>query len=124
VNEAVSLIDLYPTFTELAGTDNINGKGENSLDIDGESLVSLMQGNDESDRHALTVVAHGTEGVTTNFALRTRHWRYVRYSNGKEELYDHRVDPDEFTNLADRRETRKTKKQLKAQLKALTKGAK
>ncbi len=118
VSEAVSLVDLYPTLTELAGTDNINGKGENSVGIDGESLVSLMQGDDDSDRHALTVVVQGS--ATKNFSLRTRHWRYIRYSNGKEELYDHRVDPDEFTNLADRRETRKIKKQLRARLKELT----
>ncbi len=124
IDEAVSLIDLYPTFTELAGSDNINGKGKNSLGVDGNSLVSLMQGNDDSDRQALTVVVHGDKGITTNFALRTRHWRYIRYSNGKEELYDHRVDPDEFTNLADQPEARKVRTKLEARLEVVTKDAK
>jgi len=29
-------------------------------------------------------------------------WRYIRYEDGSEELYDHRVDPDEWTNLANK----------------------
>ncbi len=123
IDEAVSLIDLYPTFTELAGTDNINGKGENSLDIDGNSLVSLMQGETQDDRSALTVVVHGNEGETTNFALRTKHWRYILYSNGEEELYDHRADTGEFTNLAEQAEARKIKRKMKSRLKELTNGA-
>jgi len=122
IHEAVSLVDIYPTITELAGTDNVNGKGENSVEIDGNSLVPLMQGDDEGDRHALTVVAQEKTGK--HFSLRTQYWRYVRYENRKEELYDHRIDPDEFTNLADTREHRKIKKQLKARLLALTKNAK
>ncbi len=32
--------------------------------------------------------------------MRTDRWRYIRYHNGDEELYDHRTDPNEFTNLA------------------------
>ncbi len=36
-----------------------------------------------------------------NRALRYRDWRYIRYRDHTEELYDHRTDPDEFTNLAD-----------------------
>ena len=35
-----------------------------------------------------------------NHAIRTKDWRYIRYADGAEELYDHRRDPDEFTNLA------------------------
>ena len=27
-------------------------------------------------------------------------WRYIRYADGSEELYDHRSDPNEWTNLA------------------------
>lgn len=35
-----------------------------------------------------------------NYSYRTQNWRYIRYRNGKEELYDHRNDPYEWNNLA------------------------
>ena len=34
-----------------------------------------------------------------NFAVRSKDWRYIRYENGQEELYDLSNDPHEFTNL-------------------------
>jgi len=35
-----------------------------------------------------------------NHAVRTERWRYIRYANGDEELYDHDNDPNEWRNLA------------------------
>ena len=35
-----------------------------------------------------------------NHAIRTEKWRYIRYADGGEELYDHAKDPYEWTNLA------------------------
>jgi arylsulfatase A-like enzyme len=35
-----------------------------------------------------------------HYSLRTEHWRYIRCADGDEELYDHRNDPHEWTNLA------------------------
>ena len=35
-----------------------------------------------------------------NHAVRTERWRYVRYADGTEELYDHKRDPNEWNNLA------------------------
>ena len=35
-----------------------------------------------------------------NFAVRSENWRYIRYRDGSEELYDHRTDPGEHINLA------------------------
>lgn len=32
--------------------------------------------------------------------MRDDRYRYTRYRNGEEELYDHSVDPNEFKNLA------------------------
>ena len=32
--------------------------------------------------------------------MRTADWRYIRYANGDEELYDHRTDQYEWKNLA------------------------
>ena len=43
-------------------------------------------------------------GITTfhlnNHGVRTEQFRYIRYANGDEELYDHAADPYEWTNLA------------------------
>jgi choline-sulfatase len=33
-------------------------------------------------------------------AIRSEHWRYIRYADGSAELYDHDHDPGERTNLA------------------------
>jgi hypothetical protein len=46
------------------------------------------------DRPTLTTHGRG------NHALRSDRWRYTRYSDGTEELYDHQTDPMEWRNLA------------------------
>ena len=35
-----------------------------------------------------------------NHAVRSERWRYIRYPDGSEELYDHGDDPHEWNNLA------------------------
>lgn len=35
-----------------------------------------------------------------NHAVRSSQWRYIRYADGSEQLYDHQRDPYEWTNLA------------------------
>ena len=42
------------------------------------------------------VTTHGFQ----NHAVRTERWRYIRYANGDEELYNEQTDPNEWTNLA------------------------
>ena len=46
------------------------------------------------DRPAITTHNRHNHGV------RTESWRYIRYADGSEELYDMVNDPSEFTNLA------------------------
>ncbi|HEY6169061.1 MAG TPA: iduronate-2-sulfatase, partial [Verrucomicrobiae bacterium] len=46
------------------------------------------------DRPAISTFKPG------NHAVRTERWRYIRYADGSEELYDHDADPHEWTNLA------------------------
>ena len=47
---------------------------------------------------------HVRPSVTTlergNHAARSERWRYIRYHDGSEELYDHDNDPNEWNNLA------------------------
>ncbi len=90
----VDLSVLYPTLLELAGMD------ADSL-CDGESVMSLLGGEAEDrDRVALMTYQRG------NHAVRSNRWRYIRYSDGSEELYDHERDPHEWTNLAGKDEWR------------------
>ena len=84
----VSLLDIYPTLLELAG---LPPKGDN----DGVSLVSLLKDpKAEWTRPAIMTMGEG------NHAVRSERWRYIRYSDGTEELYDHSKDPWEWTNQA------------------------
>ncbi|MEM8955945.1 MAG: sulfatase-like hydrolase/transferase, partial [Verrucomicrobiota bacterium] len=84
----VSLIDIYPTLLDLAG---LPPNAEN----DGQSLVPLLKNpNREWERPALM-----TEGPG-NHAVRSDRWRYIQYSDGTEELYDHDNDPWEHHNVA------------------------
>ena len=58
------------------------------------------------ERPALTT--HGRN----NHAVRSQRWRYVRYADGSEELYDHDADPMEWKNLASNPEHKAVKKKL------------
>ena len=66
----------------------------------------LVDPNAAWDRPALTT--HGRN----NHALRSQDYRYIRYADGGEELYDHKIDPHEWHNLASNSEHRATKQQL------------
>ena len=47
-----------------------------------------------------------------NHAVRSENYRYIRYEDGTEELYDHRVDPMEWTNLSGDENYRSVKEDL------------
>jgi len=84
----VGLIDVFPTLLALAGLPP-------QPDHEGRSLAPLLEDpNADWDRPIRTTFGPG------NHALRSRHWRYIRYADGSEELYDHHSDPHEWHNLA------------------------
>jgi arylsulfatase A-like enzyme len=81
----VSLIDIFPTLIEAAGGV--------AADTDGWSLLQSIAGV----RRPLPVISTWGEG---NHSIRAERWRFTRYSDGSEELFDHELDPHEWTNLA------------------------
>lgn len=84
----VNLIDIYPTLVELC---NISKPEE----LDGVSLIPLLR-----DPAADWLKPSLTTHLRGNHAVRSEYWRYIRYADGGEELYDHRNDSSEWTNLA------------------------
>ena len=86
-HQPVSLIDMYPTLLDLCGL-------EPQRELDGQSLVPLLKNpNHQSGRAVLTMFDRD------NASLRTERWRYIRYAEGPEELYDLKNDLHEWTNL-------------------------
>jgi arylsulfatase A-like enzyme len=100
----VSLMDLYPTLAELAGL-------EIPQHVEGRSLVPLLEDPERAwDFPAITTYGYD------NHAVRTERYRYIRYSDGSEELYDHASDPNEWTNLAGESEYAGVKEALRRAL--------
>jgi arylsulfatase A-like enzyme len=95
-----SLLDVYPTLVELSG-------GKPSSQLEGISLVPwLKDPTAPRERPVLTTHERG------NHAVRSERWRYIRYRDGSEELYDHQRDPNEERNLAAQTEYEAVKKDL------------
>ncbi len=82
---AVSLLDIYPTLLDLFGY-------RSSQTLDGRSLKPLLK--DPSTDWNYPVL---TSNFERDFAVRSNRWRYIRYSDGGEELYE---------MIGDRREIR------------------
>ncbi len=98
--QPISLVDLYPTLTELAGL-NLPPH------VEGQSVVPLIEDSRRKRPYAFS--SYGPE----NTAVQTENMRYIRYEDGSEELYDHTNDTHEWINLADSKEYGRLKNALK-----------
>ncbi|MCC7042407.1 MAG: sulfatase [Acidobacteria bacterium] len=88
VAEPAELLDMYPTLALLAGLPTPEG-------LEGHSLVPQLR-NPSTPRDAPAITTQGPG----NHGIRDRRYRYIRYADGSEELYDLQRDPNEWTNLA------------------------
>lgn len=121
VDQPVSLIDIYPTLIDLCDLKGTTIKNEEGRPLDGHTMQPLYNkkaGNWSGKEYALSTVTGGRGDVTekNHFSIRTKDFRYIRYANKTEELYDHRNDPNEFVNVASDPKYKEIKKQLSTQL--------
>jgi arylsulfatase A-like enzyme len=90
--QPAEVLDIYPTLIELCGL-------KPRTDLEGLSLVPQLK-NAAAPRERPAITSHN-QG---NHSVRSERWRYIRYADGSEELYDHQTDPNEWTNLAGKSE--------------------
>ena len=88
INSAVSLLDIYPTLIDLCQLPPAKKLG-------GRTLTPLLKNPNTPWDHPVHI-----SWYYKNDAIRSNRYRYIRYRDGTEELYDHQTDPGEHTNLA------------------------
>jgi iduronate 2-sulfatase len=88
----VEFMDIYPTLADLC-------RLPIPVTVKGQSLKPLLEDVKKTVRE--TALTHITRGPkVTGFSLRSDRWRYIEWSDGEIELYDHSVDPEEWKNMA------------------------
>lgn len=86
--QPAELLDIYPTLSDLC-------RLSSRSDLEGISLApQLRDASTKRERPAITSHNQGNHGI------RSERWRYIRYADDSEELYDLQADPREWSNLA------------------------
>ena len=99
-NRTVDFMSIYPTLTDLCGLSTPSH-------VQGASFKALL-----SDPESAWAQPALTTYMFNNHAVRSEKWRYIRYNDGSEELYDEDKDPMEWTNLAGKPELASVKAEL------------
>jgi arylsulfatase A-like enzyme len=96
----VDFMSIYPTLCDLCNLPKPDY-------LEGVSIVPLLK-NPEAAWSTPALTTHGFQ----NHGVRSEQWRYIRYADGSEELYDEKADPMEWTNLAGKPEHAAVKAEL------------
>ena len=96
ISQNASLIDLLPTFAEIAG-ERLEITGG---DLEGQSLLSIIQG--ETEDWPDEVLAEYNADATREPLIMIRHGalKYIGADNDPEQLFNLQDDPQELNNLA------------------------
>ncbi len=96
----VSLVDIFPTLTELCGIPP-------KADVNGNSLIPLLMEPDTEWNYPVI-----TSLNDRHFSVRSASWHYINYNGQEEELYKLSDDPEEWYNLADEKQYEQIKQEL------------
>lgn len=106
--QPAELLDIFPTLVDLCALPPVPG-------LEGLSLRPQLADPTAAHRPAITTHNPG------NHSVRDSTFRYIRYADGSEELYDHTTDPNEWHNLATQPAHRATITRLAASIPATDK---
>lgn len=89
-NQTVSLIDIYPTLMDLCEI-STNEK------LDGQSIKNILIHPSRQHPSRTVILPYDKPN---SYALINEKWRYIKYADDTEELYQVENDPHEWNNLA------------------------
>lgn len=89
----VANIDIAPTISQMTGA-------VPTLNVEGESLVPLLDGSAGTWREGVGLEHMIQRDVVSFCGYRTEDSSYIAYGDGVQELYDLNADPLQLTNLA------------------------
>ncbi len=87
-DKPVDMVNVFPTLIHLCGLPPYEK-------LDGFDMTPLLE-----DPNAAWDYPARSEIEVGNMAVRSQDWRYIRYYDGTEELYNRKDDPHEWYNLA------------------------
>jgi arylsulfatase A-like enzyme len=105
----VDFMSVYPTLCDFAAI-------ARPKHVEGDNIRSLL-----ANPKAAWTNAAITTFRRNNHTIRTERWRYIRYADGGEELYDHTNDEYEWTNLVSNVAFEQVKKDLASRLPTVNK---
>jgi choline-sulfatase len=108
--EPVNLIDLLPTFLDMAGVGV-----EERLPMDGRSLMGLLDGSDTEGWEAISEY-HSQGAHAPCFMIRRGKYKYVYIHGYESQLFDLEADPGEWNNLVGQPAYKEIEEQLKARI--------
>jgi arylsulfatase A-like enzyme len=117
---------MYPTLLDLCGLPKEPNIGRSNTPLDGHSLRPLLKNPRRKEWNGPAVAFMGIRDGKENphFSVRSNRYRYTLCGNGEEELYDHKDDPNEWSNLASKPEHAETKRQLREELMTILRATK
>jgi choline-sulfatase len=108
--EPVNLIDLFPSFLDIAGVSQ-----EDRLPVDGKSLIGLLDGSETGERVALSEY-HSQGSHAPCFMVRQGKFKYVLIHGYESQLFDLEADPGEWNNLSGKPSHRGIEEQLRSRI--------
>lgn len=94
ISDLVSLVDLFPTIMDFVKLDKPSN-------LDGKSLVPLIEGKENGHREWVLSEFHGDTSNTGWFMVRKDQWKYIKYVNYAPLLFNVEENPEETYNRAD-----------------------
>jgi len=102
VDTPVSLVDLYPTFMDMANADyaDFADRPGYAETLDGESLLPQLTSGTEREQDWAMCEYHGDRVCTGTFMLRQDDWKLIRHMGFDSELYNLAADPGENDDVS------------------------